>query len=42
MLFFLAARIAEAQPISHVIHISIDGLWPEVITTLGPTRLSSF
>jgi hypothetical protein len=38
--FFLGAAIAEAQPISHVIHVSVDGLRPDVITALGPTMLT--
>jgi hypothetical protein len=40
--FFLGAAIAEAQLISHVIHVSVDGLRPDVITALGPTNLPNF
>jgi hypothetical protein len=41
-LLSLSAPVAVAQPVSHVIHISIDGLRPDVITALGPTNLPNF
>jgi hypothetical protein len=44
MVFLLlcSACITGAQPISHVLHISIDGLRPDVIPALGPTKLPNF
>lgn len=42
ILFFLPALTAEAQAITHVIHISMDGLRPDVIPALGPANLPNF
>jgi hypothetical protein len=48
ILIFLAASgvvlppVAGTEPISHVIHISVDGLRPDAITNLGPANLPNF
>jgi hypothetical protein len=39
---FVLALPANAQSITHVIHISVDGLRPDAITALGPSNLPSF
>jgi hypothetical protein len=39
---FTLALPAGAQSITHVIHISVDGLRPDAITALGPSNLPNF
>ena len=39
---FIFTAQAIAQPVTHVIHISMDGLRPEAITALGPSNLPHF
>jgi hypothetical protein len=38
----LLGSIAAAQPVAHVIHISVDGLRSDAIIALGPTNLPNF
>jgi hypothetical protein len=42
LLLGLSATLTTGAPISHVIHISIDGLRPDAILALGPANLPHF